>query len=117
MILTVYLLTWFNTDLGCDIFYVGASGVPDKRKQQHLEAMERGQHPNHKVQYAYHHYGKPSWSILETIEASSPQEAAEAETKWITAYNQNAPYCLCNVAMQADPKGFEVYFQEGMKTT
>ena len=104
MLLSVYLL-----DFGAEVFYVGATGRYPERIAEHLALMRAGHHPNRRVQGAYALYGVPIVSVLETLRVSTPQEAADTESKHILKYREAHPFHVCNVAL-ADPRGFEGWF-------
>ena len=104
MILTVYLLAF-----GGEVFYIGSTGRYPERIEEHLAHMRVGRHPNSRVQAAYVLFGVPVASVLETLQVSTAQEAADTESRYILKYLEAHPYNICNVAL-ADPRSFECWF-------
>jgi hypothetical protein len=104
VILIVYLL-----DFGGEVFYVGSTGRYPERIGEHLALMREGRHPSKRVQAAYALFGVPVASVLETLRVSTPQEAADTESKHILKYREVHRYHLCNVGL-ADPRSFECWF-------
>jgi predicted GIY-YIG superfamily endonuclease len=107
MRLHVYLLTFAGED--DNLYYIGATMNPDKRRRQHEAAMIHHLHRNSRVQTAYDCCGLPTWSILATVNVANAQDAASVENVWIDRYRQQSPYSLCNAA-PANADSFACHF-------
>ena len=70
--------------------YVGSSAVVEKRKKQHITALESGNHWNPNLQRSWKKYGSESFAF-EIIEECSDSDRWERENHWMSELSTLAP--------------------------
>lgn len=85
-------------------FYIGSSKHIDRRWWEHTNDLNKNQHINPKLQYAWNHYGSDAFefTILENIDADELIEREQFYLDTFLPYKRNIGYNIGNTAYGGD---------------